>query len=49
MTILIGAAAIVGIAVLGSWVGDPFFRPDRDPGHWQTTVRVEQYDIGAAR
>ena len=46
MTFLLLAVVFAALAFGGAAVGDPTFRPDRDPGHWQTTVRHETYHIG---
>lgn len=37
-------AVVVILAVFsigGSYVGDPTFRADQDPGHWRTTASAE--------
>lgn len=41
MTFLLGAALLIALAVAGTYIGDPTFRPDRDSGHWQTTIHEE--------
>lgn len=38
MTFLLYAAAFAVLAFGATYIPDPTFRPDRDPGHWQTTV-----------
>jgi len=38
MTILLGAGVILALVVASTYIGDPTYRPDRDPGRWQTTI-----------
>ena len=39
MTFLLYAAAFAVLAFGGAYIGDPTFRPDRNPGHWHTTIK----------
>lgn len=42
MSFLLGAALVAAFAIAGTYFGDPFYRQDRDPGRWQTTVQKEE-------
>lgn len=40
MSFLLYAVLLGVFAFGGAVIGDPTFRPDRDPGHWKTTVNI---------
>ena len=40
MSFILYAALLGVLAFGGTVIGDPTFRPEHDPGHWQTTTLI---------
>lgn len=41
MTFFLAAGLLCALVIAGTYLGDPTYRPDRDPGRWQTTTTKE--------